>query len=122
MHAPVGDVSTTLGVFVTAIDRMIREKLDSEYTWRFPGERDSIDKLRDIIGSICITHEDHCQQQLLNVIEKISKISLVCLHSSCQEEELHSLLMTCAIDLADMPSKVYADSISAGKLPGFSMN
>lgn len=121
MPAPIGNVSTLTGIYALSVKRMI-QKIDGEYATRFPFESDALGKLRDIIGTMCIAHEDHFESQSMRFIHFVSVTVGACSLTDCPEKGLHELMLTCAEDFANMPLKVYDEAMQVGKLPGVSMN
>lgn len=122
MPTPIGDVSTLTGIYALSVKRMIKEKIDGEYPQRFPLESDAIARLRGVISTMCIAHEDHFESQAMRFIHFVSVTVGACSLTDCPEKGLHELMLTCAEDFASMPLKVYEEAMQAGKLPGVSMN
>lgn len=121
MPSRVGDLSTELGIYVTAIDKVFH-KVNEEYRIKYPTLGVEIDAVLAVFDHLCITNADHVLMQMGEIIKYFGSTLIVCKFQNCPQDDMHNFLGELITDLGEAPNAVMEKGVSEGKIPFQSMN
>jgi hypothetical protein len=127
MPTPPGDVSTTLGIFITAVNNIFN-KVDTDFRLKYPDYTDQVDGILELMDRMCIDDENHISSQMIELCNYFGASTLACSSfrsaggAPCPDQPLHDMLKEFIELVGNEPKKVFDESLASGRIPMHSMN
>jgi hypothetical protein len=127
MPTPPGDVSTALGIFITAVNNIFNH-VNEQFRVKYPAYETHIDALLECLDNLCVDTADHVSEQLITMCHYMGAVTLTCEYASelegkvCPDAQLHVMIKEFIDMIGEEPKKIFEESFNTGKVPLHSMN